>query len=348
MRVDLFDFALPSGLIAERPASPRDAARLLVAGAYLADRHVRDLPDLLRPGDLLVVNDTRVLPARLTGRIGDGRVEVTLDREAALGRWSALVRPAKRFRTGSVVDFGEGFAATVVERGDGGQVTLDFEVTGPDFLFHIARHGAVPLPPYISRPAGPETADTEDYQTVFAARPGAVAAPTAGLHFTPDLLARLAVCGVGLAKVTLHVGAGTFLPVRVDDTADHRMHPEWGRLGGDVVEAVERTRRAGGRVVAVGSTSLRLLETAARDDGDVRPFEGLVDLFITPGFRFRVADLMLTNFHLPRSTLLMLVAAFVGLDRIKAAYAHAIAERYRFYSYGDACLLERADQPGTL
>jgi S-adenosylmethionine:tRNA ribosyltransferase-isomerase len=347
LKVDLFDFTLAPGLIAERPASPRDAARLLVIGANLADRQVRDLPGLLRPGDLLVVNDTRVLPARLTGRIDAGRVEVTLDRETTPGRWAALVRPAKRFRPGSVVDFGEGFTASVVERGDGGQVSLAFTVAGPAFLGHLARHGAVPLPPYIPRPAGPEPADADDYQTVFAARPGAVAAPTAGLHFTPDLLARLEARGIARIAVTLHVGAGTFLPVRVDDTADHRMHPEWGRLGADVVAAVERTRATGGRVVAVGSTSLRLLETAARD-GTLRPFEGLVDLFITPGFKFQVADLMLTNFHLPRSTLLMLVAAFAGRERILAAYAHAIAAGYRFYSYGDACLLERADRPGTL
>jgi S-adenosylmethionine:tRNA ribosyltransferase-isomerase len=339
LKVDEFDFALPPALIAAHPASPRDAARLLVVGETLTDRHVRDLPDLLRAGDLLVVNDTRVVPARLAGRIGAARIEVTLDREIAPGRWSALARPSKKFRTGTIVAFADDFAAEVEGRGAGGTVILRFAATGSALLALLARHGALPLPPYIPRSAGLEPRDAEDYQTVFASRPGAVAAPTAGLHFTPDLLARLDEHGIACTAVTLHVGAGTFLPVRVADTADHRMQPEWGQVGPAAVAAIERTRAAGGRVVAVGSTSLRLLETAAAGEGRVRPFEGLVDLFITPGYRFQVADLMLTNFHLPRSTLIMLVAAFAGHARIKAAYAHAIASGYRFYSYGDACLL---------
>ncbi|MEX2650115.1 MAG: tRNA preQ1(34) S-adenosylmethionine ribosyltransferase-isomerase QueA [Alphaproteobacteria bacterium] len=341
MKVDQFDFDLPRTRIAAHPARPRDAARMLVVGARLDDRRVRDLPALLRPDDLVVVNDTRVMPARLEGRIGAGTVEVTLDRELEPGLWSALARPAKRFRPGERVRFAEDFAAEVAERREGGEVTLRFAETGTALLGRLARHGAVPLPPYIPRPAGPEPGDATDYQTVFARHAGAVAAPTAGLHFTDDLIARLAARAIGWTSVTLHVGAGTFLPVRVEETRDHRMHPEWGHVGPDAVQAVARARAAGGRVVAVGSTSLRLLETAADGTGRVQPFEGLVDLFITPGFRFRVADLMLTNFHLPRSTLIMLVAAFAGLDRVKAAYAHAIAEGYRFYSYGDACLLER-------
>lgn len=341
VKVDRFDFDVPPERIAAHPVRPRDAARMLVIGATLDDRHVRDLPELLRPGDLLVVNDTRVMPARLEGRIGAGAVEVTLDRELEPGLWSALARPAKRFRPGTRVRFAEDFVAEVAGRGEGGAVTLRFAASGAALLERLARHGTVPLPPYIPRPGGPEPADADDYQTVFARHAGAVAAPTAGLHFTDDLIARLAARGVALTSVTLHVGAGTFLPVRVADTTDHRMHPEWGHIGPDAVQAVARARAAGGRVVAVGSTSLRLLETAADGSGGIRVFEGLVDLFITPGYHFRVAELMLTNFHLPRSTLIMLVAAFAGLDRIKAAYAHAIAAGYRFYSYGDACLLER-------
>lgn len=338
MDVDLFDFELPAERIAAHPAEPRDAARLLVVGDGLADRRVRDLPELLRPGDLLVVNDTRVLPARLAGRIGAGAVEVTLDRALDPATWTALVRPAKRFRLGATVAFAADLAAEVIERGDAGQVTLRFDATGAALVERIMRHGRVPLPPYIPRPTGPEPRDALDYQTLFARTPGAVAAPTAGLHFTPELVARLAAAGVALTTLTLHVGAGTFLPVRATDTTDHRMLPEWGRVGPDAVAAVRRARAAGGRVVAVGSTSLRLLETAAAGDS-VGPFEGLVDLFITPGYRFRMADLLVTNFHLPRSTLIMLVAAFAGLERVKRAYAHAIAAGYRFYSYGDACLV---------
>jgi S-adenosylmethionine:tRNA ribosyltransferase-isomerase len=347
MKVADFDFDLPRSLIAERPAEPRDAARLLLVGDGLADRHVRDLPDLLRPGDLLVFNDTKVIPARLVGRRGAARIEATLHKQAGPETWRAFVRPAKRLKPGDRISFGDGPAgdaleAEVLEKGEGGEVVLRFAAAGDALLAALDRIGRMPLPPYIPRTQGPDARDRDDYQTVYARHPGAVAAPTAGLHFTDDLMARLAARGIERIFVTLHVGAGTFLPVKVEDTRDHVMHAEWGRLGADAAAAVAAARARGGRVVAVGSTALRLLESAADADGRVAPFEGDTALFITPGYRFKSVDLLLTNFHLPRSTLFMLVAAFAGLARMRAAYEHAKRAGYRFYSYGDACLLERA------
>ncbi len=341
MKVDVFDFDLPRALIADRPAVPRDAARLLEVGAGLIDRTVRDLPALLRPGDVLVLNDTRVIPARLTAPRDQAKVEVTLHRAVDEVCWRAFARPARKLRTGDRIAFAPDFVASVAAKGQGGEVTLKFDCTGTAFRQALERHGAMPLPPYIPRPDGPDERDRTDYQTIFAAKEGAVAAPTAGLHFTPALLAAIDARGVLRVPVTLHVGAGTFLPVKVGDTRDHRMHAEAGEIAPEVAAAINRARAAGGRVVAVGTTALRLLETASDPVGDVQPFRGETSLFITPGFRFRVVDLLLTNFHLPRSTLFMLVAAFAGLDRMHAAYARAIAARYRFYSYGDACLLHR-------
>lgn len=340
MRTALFDFALPEERIALRPASPRDSARMLrVAPGLLDDLRVRDLPAQLRPGDLLVVNDTRVVPARLAGRRGAARIEATLHQRLDGARWRAFARPAKRLAVGQTVEFGAGFAAVVRARGERGEVVLDFGLDDAAFDAALARHGAAPLPPYVKRPGGPDARDAADYQTVFARRPGAVAAPTAGLHFTPGLLDRLEAAGVGRAAVTLHVGAGTFRPVAADDTRGHRLHAEWGEVGAEAARAVARTRAAGGRVVAVGTTAARLLESAAAADGAVRPFAGETDLFIAPGYRFRAVDALLTNFHLPRSSLFMLVCAFSGLERMRAAYAHAVERGYRFYSYGDACLL---------
>ena len=340
MRVDAFDFELPEARIADRPARPRDSARLLVVEpAKLADRTVGQLPALLRRGDLLVVNDTQVIAARLVGRRGEVAVEVTLLKQQDSSTWTGLARPARRLRLGHTIHFASDLTAVVRAKGPGGEVALRFDTGGRPMLRALAAHGAMPLPPYISRRRAVDRQDAGDYQTMFAARPGAVAAPTAGLHFTPALLDRLAAAGIGRATVTLHVGAGTFLPVKVRDTDDHAMQGELGRIDEVAAAAIAATRAQGGRVVAVGSTCLRLLECAADPDGTVRPFSGETDLFITPGYRFRAVDLLVTNFHLPRSTLFMLVAAFAGLERIKQAYAHAIAEGYRFYSYGDACLL---------
>jgi len=339
MNVDNFDFELPRELIATAPASPRDSARLLHVGRDgLADAVVRDLADFLRPGDLLVSNDTKVIPARLAGRRGEAGIEITLLEPTSGGEWTAFARPAKKLKPGDQIAFGDGFAAEMISRGEGGEVTLRFEQTGDALMAALDRFGRMPLPPYIKRESGAD--DRNDYQTLFAARPGAVAAPTAGLHFTPALLERLAAKGVERITLTLHVGAGTFLPVTADDTADHKMHSEWGEISEEAAAAVNRTRKAGGRILAVGSTSTRLLESAAAEDGTVSPYRGRTDIFITPGYRFRAVDLMMTNFHLPRSTLFMLVSAFAGLDRMQAAYEHAKKTGYRFYSYGDACLLE--------
>jgi len=339
MRVDLFDFDLPQQLVAERPAVPRDAARLLVVDASLGDRRVRDLPDLLRPGDLLVFNDTRVIPAGLFGKRGDTAIEVTLHKNVAADRWRAFARPARKLRPGDRIVFAADLAADVVEKGEGGEIELAFDCAGAELMAALQRRGRMPLPPYIKRPGGADERDRADYQTVYAAKDGAVAAPTAGLHFTPALLAALDARGVGRATVTLHVGAGTFLPVKVDDTRDHRMHAEIGIVDAAAADAINAARAAGGRIVAVGTTSLRLLETAADESGRIRPFSGDTELFITPGYRFKAIDLLLTNFHLPRSTLFMLVCAFAGIERMKAAYEHAKAAGYRFYSYGDASLL---------
>jgi S-adenosylmethionine:tRNA ribosyltransferase-isomerase len=356
MRTDLFDFPLPPERIALRPARPRDAARLLVVRPPGAreDRVVRELPELLEPGDQLVVNDTRVIPARLSGRrIGRGPetpIEANLHKRLDGSRWLAFVRPAKRLQPGDVVRFGdEGkvcflgqLDATVERKGEGGEVVLAFSFHGPVLDQAIAERGDMPLPPYIASRRAADAQDRADYQTLFAHDEGSVAAPTAGLHFTDDLVARLKARGIGMHHVTLHVGAGTFLPVKADDTADHRMHAEHGVVTAETARALNDARRAGGRIVAVGSTSLRLIESAAAEDGTIEPYSAETAIFITPGYRFRAADVMLTNFHLPRSTLFMLVAAFCGLDAIRAAYAHAIESGYRFYSYGDACLLFRA------
>jgi S-adenosylmethionine:tRNA ribosyltransferase-isomerase len=344
LRLSDFDYDLPPERIAQQPAQPRDAARLLHVGrAGLTDRLIRDLPDLLRPGDLLVANDTKVIPAQLAARRGAARIGITLDRPRPDGTWWALARNARRLRVGDTLAF-EGsttLAATVMAREPDGSVALRFNQQGAAFAAALRDAGALALPPYIRRPLGPQPADAADYQTMFAAREGAVAAPTAGLHFTPALRDALAAHGVELVTITLHVGAGTFLPVRADDVARHQMHPERGVIGPDAAGAING--RAG-RLVAVGTTSLRLLESAADDTGRIRPFDAETDLFILPGYRFRAVELLLTNFHLPRSTLFMLVCAFAGAARMRAAYAHAIAAGYRFYSYGDACLLERAEQ----
>ncbi len=342
MKTSLFDFELPPERIAQEPARPRDSARLLVVdGGEFQDRAVRDLPSLLRPGDMLVVNDTRVLPTRLTGRRGDAKIEATLHKRLGDGEWLAFARPAKRLKPGDRVVFAADLAAEVMAR-EGGEVRLRFTETGEEFMRALATHGKMPLPPYIRRPGGATDADAQDYQTMFARREGAVAAPTAALHFTPELAAAIEARGIGLQRVTLHVGAGTFLPVTAEDTDAHRMHAEWGEVTRDAADAIDAARRAGGRVVAVGTTALRVLESAAGSDGILKPFAGDTALFITPGYRFKTVDLLLTNFHLPRSTLFMLVSAFAGLEPMQRAYTHAIASGYRFYSYGDACLLGRA------
>ena len=340
MRVDAFDFPLPRQLIAEHPCEPRDRARLLVVGAALEDRVVADLPRLLRPGDVMVFNDTRVIPARLEGRRGAARVEATLHRELGGGQWRAFIKGARRLEPGDRIAFGDGFAAHVLAKHEEGDATLAFELTGEAFRAALDRFGQMPLPPYIKRAADPR--DRGDYQTIFARQPGAVAAPTAGLHFTERLLAALDAAGIARVTLTLHVGAGTFLPVKVADTAEHRMHAEHGILSAHAAQRLNAARACGGRIVAAGTTSLRLLESAADADGRIAPFDGETALFITPGYCFRAVDLLFTNFHLPRSTLFMLVAAFAGLERMQRAYAHAMAERYRFFSYGDACLLHPA------
>lgn len=345
--LDDFDFPLPRELIAEHPCEPREAARLLhvpAAGAF-ADLHIADLPELLRAGDLLVCNDTKVIPARLVGKRGAATVEVTLHRDDGGGAWRAFAKGARRLRPGDRLDFADDFAATVAAKHAEGDLSLRFDVEGEAFRAALARHGAMPLPPYIKRGRGGDTRDRTDYQTMFARAEGAVAAPTAGLHFTPALVAALARRGVELASLTLHVGPGTFLPVKTDDPAKHRMHAEWGVLPPATAARIAAVRGTGGRIVALGTTSLRLLEAAASEAGEIRPFAGETRLFILPGYRFRVVDVLFTNFHLPRSTLLILVAALAGLDRIKAAYAQAVASGYRFFSYGDACLIERSEQP---
>jgi len=341
MKVADFDFDLPTRLIAQAPMAPRDASRMLVVGASLEDAFVRDLPGRLEPGDLLVVNDTRVIPARLAGRIDQAAAETTLIKREGPALWKALAKPGRKFKPGARVAFAPDLSAEVVGRGDGGDVTLAFNLSGTALDAALARHGIMPLPPYIKRPKTGDPADRRDYQTLFAARDGAVAAPTAGLHFTPALVAALKARGVATAAVTLHVGAGTFLPVKTETVEDHRMHAEWGEVNEAAARAVNAAKAAGRRIVAVGSTVLRLLEAAARVDGTVAPFAGETDIFIVPGYRFKVVDRMLTNFHLPRSTLFMLVCAFAGTETMKRAYAHAIAREYRFYSYGDCCLLHR-------
>ncbi|VFU08620.1 tRNA preQ1(34) S-adenosylmethionine ribosyltransferase-isomerase QueA [Methylocella tundrae] len=353
MRVDLFDFELPDSSIALRPAHPRDAARMLVvrseapSAPALEDRIIRDLPDLLSPGDILVVNDTRVIPARLQGRRvrgeAEARIEATLHKREGASLWRAFVRPAKKLKAGEMITFeaaGAGsLEAEVVEKGEEGEVLLGFAASGSDLDAALDRIGQMPLPPYISGKRPADESDADDYQTLFARRSGAVAAPTASLHFTPALIAALSARDIMIEKVTLHVGAGTFLPVKAADTEDHRMHAEWGEVSAQTAKTLNDARRGGRRIVAAGTTSLRILESAAKDNGAVAAFSGDTSIFITPGYRFRAVDVLLTNFHLPRSTLFMLVCAFCGLETMQRAYAHAIAHGYRFYSYGDACLL---------
>jgi S-adenosylmethionine:tRNA ribosyltransferase-isomerase len=340
MRVDLFDFELPPDRIALRPARPRDAARMLVVDGDrpFSDHGVRDLPRLLGKGDVLVVNDTRVIPAQLEGRRGEARIGATLHKRLDLRRWQAFVRNAKRLEAGDRIDFAQGVCAVAEARHADGSFTLRFGGDEPVEVL-LERAGRMPLPPYIAGRRPTDEQDRQDYQTLFASEDGAVAAPTAALHFTPGLLASLDQAGIGLETLTLHVGAGTFLPVRADDTEAHRMHSEWGRIDAATAERLNNARAAGGRLIAVGTTSLRLLESAADEDGTILPFAGDTAIFITPGYRFRAVDGLMTNFHLPRSTLFMLVSALMGLDRMQAAYAHAIAQRYRFYSYGDSSLL---------
>ena len=362
MRVDLFDFDLPEKNIALRPASPRDSARLLVvrpeggsAGQpVLADHRVSDLPGFLKPGDALVFNDTKVIPAQLEGvrhREGAGgqQVSATLHMRVAPDRWKAFAKPGKRIKIGDRIEFGHGgnacligsLAATVEDKGEGGEVTLRFDLSGPALDEAIMAVGHIPLPPYIAAKRPEDAQDQKDYQTIYAREEGAVAAPTAGLHFTPELFSNLDAAGIERHFVTLHVGAGTFLPVKADDTAEHKMHQEIGHVSAETAARLNAVKRAGGRVVCVGTTSLRLIESAAADDGTVKPWSGATGIFITPGYRFKAVDMLMTNFHLPRSTLFMLVSAFCGLETMRAAYLHAIETGYRFYSYGDSSLLFR-------
>ncbi len=360
MKTADFDFDLPDDHIALRPAEPRDSARLLVVrDGALEDRIIRDLPDFLRPGDALVFNDTRVIPARLSGvreRVGPDdetlsvAVEATLHHRDAPDIWSAFMKPGKRIKAGDRIRFGAAsdgacllgrLDATVFDKGEDGLVTLRFDLAGPALDEAIRDVGVMPLPPYIAARRAEDDRDRSDYQTLFAKWDGSVAAPTAGLHFTPSLMAAIEARGVSTHAVTLHVGAGTFLPVKADDTADHRMHSEWGEVSAETAAALNAVRAAGGRIVCVGTTSLRLLESATTPEGEVRPFHGDTAIFITPGYRFRAADVLMTNFHLPKSTLFMLVSAFAGLETMKAAYAHAVMDGYRFYSYGDGSLLFR-------
>lgn len=340
MRVDLFDFELPSELVALRPASPRDAARMLVVrgDTPFVDRRVRDLPALLAPGDVLVFNDTRVIPAQLEGRRGEARIGATLHKRVDLRRWQAFVRNGKRLREGDRIEFPADVSATAEQRLSDGSWILAFAGEEPVEVL-LERAGRMPLPPYIAGKRAADERDRSDYQTMFAERDGAVAAPTAALHFTPELVAALDAAGVARETLTLHVGAGTFLPVKADDTDDHAMHAEWGRIDAATAARLNAVRAAGGRIIAVGTTSLRLLESAVSDEGRIEPFEGDTAIFITPGYRFRAVDGLMTNFHLPKSTLFMLVSALMGRERMQAAYAHAIADGYRFYSYGDASLL---------
>lgn len=362
MKTADFDFDLPEDRIALRPVEPRDSARFLVArDGQLEDRIVRELPDFLRPGDALVFNDTRVIPARLSGeRQREGEegqtlivpVEATLHHRDGPDAWSAFMKPGKRIKVGDRIHFApsptngvcllDQLDATVTDKGDDGLVTLQFDLAGPALDEAVRAVGVMPLPPYIASKRPEDARDQSDYQTVYATHDGSVAAPTAGLHFTPELLEAIRARGVSTHAVTLHVGAGTFLPVKADDTTEHKMHSEWGEVSADVAEALNAVHAAGGRIVCVGTTSLRLLESATGEDGTIRPFHGDTAIFITPGYRFRAVDVLMTNFHLPKSTLFMLVSAFAGLETMKAAYAHAIAEGYRFYSYGDGSLLFRA------
>ena len=339
MRVDLFDFDLPSERIALRPARPRDSARLLlVRGSDIRDQQMLDLPELLQPGDVLVFNDTKVIPAQLEGRRGEASIGATLHKREGPREWQAFLRNARRARVGDVIDFGADVSASVAEKFADGSALLHFHGEEPVEIL-LERAGRMPLPPYIASRRATDEEDRSDYQTMFAREEGAVAAPTAALHFTPRLLDALDARGIGRETLTLHVGAGTFLPVKADDTTEHKMHAEWGRIDEATAERLNAVRASGKRLIAVGTTSLRLLESAADDGGTIRPFEGDTAIFITPGYRFKAVDGLVTNFHLPRSTLFMLVSALMGLDVMQSAYAHAIRSSYRFYSYGDSSLL---------
>lgn len=339
MRVDAFDFELPASLIANRPCTPRDLARLMhVTARSIDDTAVRELPGFLRSGDIMVFNDTRVIPARLLGHREAVAIELLLHKRVTPDTWEGFARPAKRLKPGHRIDFSKGFSAEVLSR-EGPIATVRFNQSGPSLMAALEAFGHIPLPPYIRR--SDDARDRADYQTIYAAKDGAVAAPTAGLHFTPDLFSALDEVGVLRVNVTLHVGAGTFLPVTAEDTSEHKMHAEWGEIDEKTADDINSARARGGRIIAVGTTSLRLLETAADENGIVCPFTGETSLFITPGYQFKAADVLMTNFHLPRSTLFMLVCAFAGSHRMKSAYEHAITTGYRFYSYGDACLLQR-------
>lgn len=339
MKTSFFDFTLPESLIADRPASPRDAARMLVVDAALQDTMIRDLPSFLKPGDVLVMNDTRVIPARLYGRRNAAVVEILLHKQMENGRWQCFAKPGKKLKPGDRIEFADDFHATVKDKLPDGQVVLEFSAAGAEFRRKLEAHGHMPLPPYIEKQRRADASDNTHYQTVYAKREGSVAAPTAGLHFTEALLNKIDAAGVKRVRVTLHVGGGTFLPVKAEDTKDHVMHSEWAEVAPEAAQAINEAKR----VIAVGTTSLRTLESAADGKGRVQPFCGETDIFITPGYKFKAVDMLLTNFHLPRSTLFMLICAFSGMDRMQAAYAHAIAEAYRFYSYGDCCLLYRAE-----
>ena len=351
MRVDDFDFELPSDRIALSPPQERDASRLLHVGSSIKNRHFIDLPSLLRSGDMLVFNDSKVIPAQLFGRRparlesdGDVAIDVTLHKHERAGCWRAFVRPGKRIKVGDRIYFAEHFSARVLSR-EGPEALLDFELDDPGFFAKLEKAGTMPLPPYIARKRAADETDHKRYQTIYANEAGSVAAPTAGLHFSDEIFEKLDAIGVHRTMITLHVGAGTFLPVTVEDTVDHKMHHEWGEITGEQAAAINETRKQGGRIIAVGTTALRLLESAATSDGEIVPYCAETDIFITPGYRFKTVDMLITNFHLPRSTLFMLVCAFAGTEKMKAAYAHAIENEYRFYSYGDACLLENMSGP---
>ena len=344
MKVELFNFDLPEGLIAQRPMIPRDSSRLLSGGLNgdFTENRVDQLASLLAPGDICVFNDTRVIPARLKGKRGEAGIEITLHKNAGVDTWHAFARPAKKLKISDKIIFSSTLNAEVTEKLDGGETVLRFNVGGPELMQALEQTAAMPLPPYIKRENLADEKDNSDYQTMFADRPGAVAAPTAGLHFTPELMASLNARGINHVRLTLHVGAGTFLPVKTDDTNDHKMHSEWGEISSHAANEINKAKANGGRVVAIGTTSLRLLESAAKPDGRLEPFSGETDIFITPGYSFKIVDMMMTNFHLPKSTLFMLVSAFAGLEYMQKLYGHAIKNKFRFYSYGDACLLERS------
>ena len=341
MKVSDFDFEIPRNLIAQKPADPRDSARLLHVDSTPKDAAITDLPDILEPGDVLVFNDTKVIPSRLIGKKVNTKIEVTLHKEVSGISWWAFARPGRKLREGDTVEFAPNFSAEISEKRDNGEVLLLFRCGQQNLLDVLHKYGFMPLPPYIKRPDSGSLDDLDDYQTVYALKEGAVAAPTAGLHFTENLISEITARGILTAFVTLHVGAGTFLPVKTHDTEHHKMHTEWGKIEQTTANIINEARNAGGKIIPVGSTSLRILETAANSSGVLQPFIGETDIFITPGYVFKIADKMITNFHLPRSTLFMLVAAFSSLNRIKIAYTHAINQQYRFFSYGDACLLEK-------